>query len=273
MARRRLLTLLAAIVVSAALAFPAVALPGLTSPLEPVEDVVATATDVATVTDIATTDETATTDATEVTASTDDGPLPTGEGEPLEPLAPVLDPIAEALEPVTDPVVELLEPVTGPAEEVVDAVEDAVAPEEAADPAPTPKEDEGSAPLAPNGSSSTAGGDVTPAPATDPGPDASAPRASGFRLGGPQQFGGANGTDASTTAIPDVAVESPQPPAVLEVAPPAEATTALDPIGGDASTDGLLKAFAAVLIAGTAAAWHRKGNRTTTAAGRVWTAR
>jgi hypothetical protein len=252
MARRRLLTLLASIVVSGALALPAVALPGLTSPLEPVEEL---AED--TIADIVATDAT-----TAATVSTDDGPLPTGEGEPLEPLAPVLD-----------PVLDLLEPVIEPAEEVVDAVEDVIAPDDGADPAPAPGKDEGTAPLAPSGSSSAAGADVTPAPATDAGPAASAPLASGFRLGGPQRFGGVNATpqDAANSPTPNVAVV--EPPSVLEVAPPAEAITALDPIGGDASTGGLLKAFAAVLIAGTAAAWHRKGNRAASVTGRVWTAR
>jgi len=248
MERRRLLTLLASTLAAGLMAVPAAALPGLSEPLEPLDEVVEPIEDTADTLVGAT--STASTDAGEDDG--DDGLLLTGEGELLEPLAPVTDPVEDALAPVTDPVQDLLEP----AEPVVDTVGNLVDDTIGAPSAPGGGTDQGALPTPPVTGSAPAGGDTTTETAVLHD-EVKTPELDTYWAGpGVSRNGSSPGRTITTDAGPDVA--SPQTAEPL-TAPAAEQPVAADPIGNTPTSrwEAVLKVFAAFLVAATATTWQR----------------
>lgn len=246
MSRRRLMTVLASTLAAGLVAMPATALPGLTDPIDEETEVLVTTVETVT-TEV--TGGTEVAGADEVEEEDDGGLLPTGEGELLEPLAPVTDPVEDALAPVLDPA----EPVVDVADDVVDTVTDTLGlPDGGTDAAPTdgPKLPGGTVGTgsAPAGSPHTTAveDDVTPSvPALDTywaGPGVSRKATAAPRT--------------VTTQQPQVATQQIEQPLT---APAAEQPTAAGPISDQTSSglEAVLKVFAAFLVAATATMWQR----------------
>jgi hypothetical protein len=240
------------------MAMPAIALPGLSGPLEPLDEVVEPIEEaVAPIEEAADTlvgtTSTASNDADE--ADGDDGLLPTGDGEPLEPLAPVTDPVEDALAPVTDPVEDLLDPAE-PVVDVVDTIVDVVDDSAGAPSAPGSDTGGGTLPTPPATGSAPAGGNtITETAVLDS--DFKTPELDTYWAGpGVSRNGSSTGRTVTTDAAPDVA--SPEVAEPL-TAPAAEQPVAADPIGGATSSgwEAALKVFAAFLVAVTATMWQR----------------
>jgi hypothetical protein len=249
MGRRRLLTLLASTLAAGMLAMPAAALEVLDSTTETVEE---SADTLVTTVENTTVEDSSTSDGDATASSDDDGPLPTDEGELLEPLAPVTDPVEDALAPVLDPADEALDPAEPVVEQVGDTVEDTLGltdgdtPTDTDDNAGLPRPPISSGP-APAGDSTTAAPDtdVSPVSAPDLNPYWAAPQASRSLARG-----------GTTSQQPQVATPEVQAPVT---APAAEQPIVAGPIAdaAPAGWEAILKVFAAFLVAATATMWQR----------------
>lgn len=255
MARRRLLTLLASTLAAGMMALPAMALPGLDEPLAPVDEVVepieaGAEALVTTAGDVVSTGGTA--DGGDA-GSTDDGSrLPTGEGELLEPLAPVTDPVEDALAPLLDPIEDALDPAE-PVTDVVDTIGETVLP---ADDTNTGNGG-GSLPTPPVSNGSAPAGNATTTTAVLPDAAPIAPQELDRYWDSPGLSRGR--TNAPTGVLqqePEVAAPQVQEPIT---APAAERPAAAAPLGdaGPAGWEAVLKIFAAGLVAATATMWQR----------------
>lgn len=262
MARRRLLTVLASTLAAGMVALPAIALPGLDAPLPPVDEVVEPVEEgadtlVTTVEDVVSPSTAA--DEGDAGSTDDDSLLPTGEGEPLEPLAPLTDPVEDALAPILDPVEDAIDPAEPVIDDVVDTIGDTLG---------LPADD------ADNGS----GGGSLPTPPVSNGPapadnsttttavlDAAAPTAPAEL----DRYWAGPGVSRGRTSAPTAVVKQ-QPelakPQVQEpiTAPAAERPAAAGPVAdaGPAGWEAVLKIFAAGLVAATATMWQRSYAKT-----------
>lgn len=257
MARRRLLTVLASTLAAGMVALPAIALPGLDEPLPPVDEVVepieeSADTLVTTVEDVVAPSTAA--DEGDTGSADDDSLLPTGEGEPLEPLAPLTDPVEDALAPILDPVDDAIDPAEPVIDDAVDTVGDTLGlPADDADGG----NDGGSLPPPPvsNGPAPADNATTTTAVLSDAAP--TAPQELDRYWAGPGVSRGR--TNAPTAAVkqqPEVAEPQVQEPIT---APAAEQPTAAGPVAdaGPAGWEAVLKIFAAFLVAATATMWQR----------------
>jgi hypothetical protein len=257
MARRRLLTVLASTLAAGMVALPAIALPGLDEPLPPVDEVVepieeGAETLVTTVEDVVSTSATA--DEGDAGSTEDDSLLPTDEGEVLEPLAPVTDPVEDALAPVLDPADDALDP----AEPVIDDVIDTVGGTVGLPPGDTdPGTGGGSLPAPPvsNGAATADNSTTTTAVLDDAAPTAPAELDS-YWAGPGISRGRTNAPTAMVKQQPEVAEPQVQEPIT---APAAERPAAAGPIAdaAPAGWEAVLKVFAAFLVAVTATMWQR----------------
>lgn len=260
MARRRLLTVLASTLAAGLVALPATALPGLDEPLpppldevvEPVEDgadTLATTVEEVVGADAASDDDAGSGDDATGSGEDDGSLLPTDEGEPLEPLAPVTDPVEEALAPVLEPVDEVLAPAEPIVDDVVDTVTETVGlpTDDPADGA-----DGGSLPTPPINNGSAPAGDATDTAVLDD----TAPKAPEL-----DTYWGSPGVSGGRAATPVDQQPQAAEPEVEEpvTAPAAEQPMAAGPVAdaGPAGWEAALKIFAAFLVAATATMWQR----------------